>query len=215
MATGRQPHRRNIRGHQAGNSARDVSALSLSQGRNRSDYIPLTPTQRKVGDELLATLIPGGRARPVIKMTAQVAKPAAKAARPVLKTVVSAARAATAKNPRGGVGARRIQVNDRRADSGFRTVDMGGGRTAQLPSQRSRGPFAVPQGMTVRLGPNVTVRPRPTSSGRTATTGRRPAPTQPAPAAQRQRPIIKMNAVKKAPAQERPRLKTQIPDWMK
>ena len=70
MATGRQRHGRNIRGHQAGNSARDVSALSLSQGRNRSDYTPMTATQRKIVDAAIAA-VPAGRA---LKVGAKAAK---------------------------------------------------------------------------------------------------------------------------------------------
>jgi hypothetical protein len=156
----------------------------------------------------------GRAARPVIKMTAQAAKPVAQAARPVLKTVASAVKSATAKTSGGGVGARKIVTQKRNVP---RTVEVPSGtgtRTVTVPTRSSRGIFIeVPRG--ARLGPNVRVGPKPTSSGRTATTGRRPAPTQPAPAAQRQRPIIKMNPTKKAATQERPRLKTQIPDWMK
>ena len=200
MATGRQRHGRNIRGHQAGYS-----------GKTRRE---ITNSDVRAG---IADPGIGRAARPILKLAGSAAKPAAqaaaKAARPVLKTVASAARAATAKNPRGGVGARRVAVNDKRAGSGTRTVDMGGGRTKQAPSNRAMGGFSVPKGVTAKPGPKVKVGPKP--APRTASTGRRPAPTQPAPAAQRQRPIIKMNAVKKAPAQERPRLKTQIPDWMK
>jgi hypothetical protein len=198
MATGRQPHRRNIRGHQAGYS-----------GKTRRE---ITNADIKMG-----IVDPGiGRvARPVIKMTAQAAKPAAqavsKAARPVLKTVASAAKAATAKNPKGGVGARKIKVVDHRGGPTTRTIEQGG-RTFEMPTVRSLGGFNVPKGVTAKPGPKVKVGPKPTP--RTASTGRRPAPSQPAPAAQRQRPTIKMNPTKKAPAQERPRLKTQMPDWL-
>jgi hypothetical protein len=52
----------------------ELSATSLSQGRNRSDYKPLTPTQRKVVDAAVS-LIPAGRA---VKVGAKVGSAAAR-----------------------------------------------------------------------------------------------------------------------------------------
>jgi hypothetical protein len=53
----------------------ELSATSLSQGRNRSDYKPLSSTQRKVINTAVMTAIPAGRA---LKAGAQVAKMVAK-----------------------------------------------------------------------------------------------------------------------------------------
>ena len=51
-----------------GSTGRNVSATSLSQGRNRSDYKPLTARQRKIINTAVSA-IPAGRA---VKVGAKV-----------------------------------------------------------------------------------------------------------------------------------------------